>query len=54
MRASAVRLLLSGLDTVETAYYFRPSLGCQLDFESIGVKREAMKASNDVIPCCLS
>lgn len=40
-----MRLLLSGFDTVEAAYYFRPSLGCLLDFANIGAKREAMKAS---------
>lgn len=40
-----MKLLLSGLDTVECAYYFRPSIGCLLDFQAIGAKREALKAS---------
>ena len=40
-----MRLLLSGLDTVEVAYWFRPSIGCLLDFQVLAQKREAMKAS---------
>lgn len=48
-----MRLLLSGLDTVEAAYYFRPSLGCLLDFENIGAKRETMKASKRRDPVLL-
>ena len=40
-----MRLLLSRLDTVEAAYYFRPSIGCLLDFAAIGEKREAMRAA---------
>lgn len=45
-----MRLLLSGLDTVEAAYYFRTTLGCLFDFAAIGEKREAMKASKQRDP----
>lgn len=48
-----MRLLLSGLDTVEAAYYFRPSIGCLLDFAAIGEKREAMRAAKQRDPALL-
>ncbi|MBP6269399.1 MAG: hypothetical protein KA422_07250 [Rhizobacter sp.] len=40
-----MRLLLSGLDTVECAYYLRETLGCGFDFADLSAKREAMRAS---------
>lgn len=40
-----MKLLLSGLDTVECAYYLRESLGCGFDFTDLAIKREAMRAS---------
>ncbi len=40
-----MRLLLSGLDTVECAYYLRETLGCGFDFADLAAKREAMRAS---------
>lgn len=38
-----MKLLLSGLDTVECAYYLREGLGCTFDFASLTAKREAMR-----------
>ena len=49
-----MRLLLSGLDTVEAAYNFRPSIGCLLDFGAIGAQREAMKANKRREPVALT
>lgn len=40
-----MRLLLSGLDTVECAYYLRPARDCALDFGGIRAVRETAKAS---------
>lgn len=40
-----MRLLLSGLDTVECAYYLRETLGCKFDFADLAAKREAMRAA---------
>ena len=40
-----MKLLLSGLDTVECAYYLRECLGCGFDFADLAAKREAMRAS---------
>ncbi|MFC7460054.1 hypothetical protein [Hydrogenophaga defluvii] len=35
-----MNLLLSGLDTVECAYYLRPAAATSLDFDALRVKRE--------------
>ena len=40
-----MRLLLSGIDTVECAYYLREALGCTFDFADLTAKREAMRSS---------
>ena len=40
-----MKLLLSGLDTVECAYYLREGLGCTFDFADLAEKREAMRAA---------
>jgi hypothetical protein len=40
-----MKLLLSGLDTVECAYYLRATIGCAFDFNDLAAKREAMRAS---------
>ncbi|MGO8754749.1 MAG: hypothetical protein ACLQHK_05910 [Gallionellaceae bacterium] len=39
------RLLLSGHDTIECAYYLAPSEGCILDYERLAVEREGMRLS---------
>lgn len=49
-----MRLLLSGLDTVECAYYLREGLGCGFDFAGLAAKREAMRASKQRDPCIVS
>lgn len=38
-----MKLLLSGLDTVECAYYLRPGPGCSLDFEALRTQKEAIR-----------
>jgi hypothetical protein len=38
-----MKLLLSGLDTVECAYYLRPGRACKLDFASLREKREMQR-----------
>jgi len=38
-----MKLLLSGLDTVECAYYLRPGSACKLDFASLREKREMQR-----------
>lgn len=40
-----MKLLLSGLDTVDCAYYLRPGPDCVLDFESLTARREALRAA---------
>lgn len=35
-----MNLLLSGLDTVECAYYLRPTASACLDFDALRLKRE--------------
>ncbi|MBN8491168.1 MAG: hypothetical protein J0M00_07055 [Burkholderiales bacterium] len=40
-----MKLLLSGLDTVECAYYLREGLHCGFDFAGLAARREAMRAS---------
>ncbi len=45
-----MKLLLSGLDTVECAYYLREGLDCAFDFADMATKREAMRASKQRDP----
>ena len=40
-----MRLLTSGLDTIECAYYLRECLGCGFDFADLAAKREAMRVA---------
>ena len=40
-----MKLLLSGLDTVECAYYLREGPGCGFDFVDLANQREAMRAA---------
>ena len=40
-----MKLLASGLDTIECAYYLRAVPGCKLDFESLRLQREVMRES---------
>ena len=40
-----MKLLASGLDTVECAYYLRPGEGCKLDFAALRAQREVMRES---------
>lgn len=40
-----MKLLVSGLDTVECAYYLREGSGCLFDFADLAAKREAMRSS---------
>ena len=49
-----MRLLLSGLDTVECAYYLRECLGCGFDFADLAITREAMRAAKRRDPCVVS
>lgn len=49
-----MRLLLSGLDTVECAYYLREGLGCGFDFAGLANQREAMRASKRREPVVVS
>ena len=37
------RFLISGHDTVEVCYYLRPLPGCLLDFQEIGLQKEALR-----------
>jgi hypothetical protein len=39
------RLLLSGHDTIECAYYLAPESGCVLDYEELAVEKEMMRQS---------
>jgi len=45
-----MKLLLSGLDTVECAYYLRPGATCKLDFEALRLQREVMRQSKAIEP----
>ena len=38
-----MKLLLSGLYTVECAYYLRPGKACRLDFAGLREKRESQR-----------
>lgn len=40
-----MRLLLSGLDTVECAYFLRPTPQCALNFAALGLERERLRQS---------
>jgi len=40
-----MKLLLSGLDTIECAYYLRQDVSSGIDFAALGVQREAMRQS---------
>lgn len=40
-----MKLLLSGLDTVECAYYLHPGIACRFDFGELAAKRETLRAS---------
>ena len=40
-----MKLLASGLDTIECAYYLRAVSGCKLDFEALRLQREVMRES---------
>ena len=40
-----MKLLASGLDTVECAYYLYAGPGCKLDFAALRLQREVMRAS---------
>lgn len=46
----AIRLLLSGHDTIECAYYLAPSEGCLLDYERLAVEKEIMRQSKSRKP----
>lgn len=40
-----MELLLSGVDTVECAYFLRAGIGCRLDFQHLAVGREALRSA---------
>lgn len=40
-----MKLLLSGLDTIECAYYLRAGADCKLDYAALRTQREAMRQS---------
>lgn len=40
-----MRLLLSGLDTVECAYFLRPTPQCTLNFSALGLEKERLRQS---------
>jgi hypothetical protein len=40
-----MKLLLSGLDTVECAYYLRAGNDCKLDFEALREQKEVIRQS---------
>lgn len=44
------RLLLSGHDTIECAYYLAPSEGCLLDYERLAVEKEILRQSKSRKP----
>lgn len=44
------RLLLSGHDTIECAYYLAPSDGCKFDYERLSVEKETMRLSKSRKP----
>ena len=40
-----MKLLLSDLDTVECAYFLRPTAQCKLDFSALGLEKERLRQS---------
>jgi len=44
------RLLLSGHDTIECAYYLSPDSGCLLDYERLSIEKEIMRLSKSRKP----
>jgi hypothetical protein len=48
-----MRLLLSGLDTVECAYYLRPGADCKLDFADLRERRELIRQSKHPDPAVI-
>ena len=44
------RLLLSGHDTIECAYYLAPESGCLLDYEHLAAEKEALRQSKSRKP----
>ena len=40
-----MKLLASGIDTVECAYYLRPGAQCKIDFDALRAQRETMRQS---------
>lgn len=48
-----MKLLVSGLDTVECAYYLRQVESSELDFTGLAQKREALRASRSRDPCVI-
>jgi len=47
------RLLLSGHDTIECAYYLAPDVGCSLNYEQLAVMKEEMRLSKSRKPTAL-
>lgn len=47
------RLLLSGHDTIECAYYLAPSDGCLIDYERLAVEKEIMRQSKSRKPAVI-
>jgi len=47
---NAFRLLLSGHDTIECAYYLAPDAGCSLDYERLAVEKEELRLSKSRKP----
>lgn len=50
MSSQEYKLLLSGHDTIECAYYLAPSEGCLLDYERLTVEKEIMRLSKSKNP----
>jgi len=42
-----MKLLLSGLDTIECAYYLRPGSNCKIDFEALREQKECIRQSKE-------
>ena len=40
-----MRLLLSGIDTIDCAYYLRPGADCRLDFKALSEIREMLRSA---------
>lgn len=41
------RRLLTGLDTVQAAYYLRPGYGSVFSYETLAIEKERLRASKD-------